>query len=257
MNSAPNPTATPTVDPERPYAVVLGGSKVSDKLAVIDNLLRVADTLIIGGGMAGLSCAWQLKKRGIRSTIYEAAQRVSGRMLTDRTTFVIAHRFSTILSADTMRRIRGYAVGLIARTEKDIQAVADEVRALGVKASYATADVAKREEVEAAEHRVHLRHPGDGTGEGADLQAVVLDHGWQVQRLRVDVNEDGFGVDEQDAVGRGDERERRRDDSEPTHRQLRVAPQGSPSRGPASLRSPASAPGRGTGGRRGRSPEGR
>jgi phosphoglycerate kinase len=40
-----------TVDPERPYAVVLGGSKVSDKLGVIDNLLEKADSLLIGGGM--------------------------------------------------------------------------------------------------------------------------------------------------------------------------------------------------------------
>jgi phosphoglycerate kinase len=36
---------------ERPYAVVLGGSKVSDKLAVIENLAGKADSLIIGGGM--------------------------------------------------------------------------------------------------------------------------------------------------------------------------------------------------------------
>ncbi|MGI8522306.1 MAG: phosphoglycerate kinase [Nocardioides sp.] len=40
-----------TVEPERPYAVVLGGSKVSDKLGVIDHLLDQADTLLIGGGM--------------------------------------------------------------------------------------------------------------------------------------------------------------------------------------------------------------
>jgi len=40
-----------TEDPERPYVVVLGGSKVSDKLGVIDNLLGKADTLLIGGGM--------------------------------------------------------------------------------------------------------------------------------------------------------------------------------------------------------------
>jgi len=40
-----------TAEPERPYVVVLGGSKVSDKLAVIDNLLGKADTLLIGGGM--------------------------------------------------------------------------------------------------------------------------------------------------------------------------------------------------------------
>jgi phosphoglycerate kinase len=40
-----------TEEPARPYVVVLGGSKVSDKLAVIDNLLGKADTLLIGGGM--------------------------------------------------------------------------------------------------------------------------------------------------------------------------------------------------------------
>ncbi|WP_328530063.1 phosphoglycerate kinase [Nocardioides sp. NBC_00368] len=40
-----------TETPERPYVVVLGGSKVSDKLGVIDNLLGKADKLLIGGGM--------------------------------------------------------------------------------------------------------------------------------------------------------------------------------------------------------------
>jgi phosphoglycerate kinase len=40
-----------TEDPARPYVVVLGGSKVSDKLGVIDNLLGKADQLLIGGGM--------------------------------------------------------------------------------------------------------------------------------------------------------------------------------------------------------------
>ncbi|WP_306369986.1 phosphoglycerate kinase [Nocardiopsis sp. CC223A] len=40
-----------TTDPQRPYAVVLGGSKVSDKLGVIDNLLGTADRILIGGGM--------------------------------------------------------------------------------------------------------------------------------------------------------------------------------------------------------------
>lgn len=40
-----------TEAPERPYVVVLGGAKVSDKLAVIDNLLEKADKLLIGGGM--------------------------------------------------------------------------------------------------------------------------------------------------------------------------------------------------------------
>jgi phosphoglycerate kinase len=40
-----------TTSPERPYVVVLGGSKVSDKLGVIDHLLPKVDKLLIGGGM--------------------------------------------------------------------------------------------------------------------------------------------------------------------------------------------------------------
>jgi phosphoglycerate kinase len=40
-----------TENPEKPYVVVLGGSKVSDKLGVIDNLLDKVDRLLIGGGM--------------------------------------------------------------------------------------------------------------------------------------------------------------------------------------------------------------
>ena len=39
-------------NPERPFVVVLGGAKVADKLAVIENLLKIADTLVVGGGMA-------------------------------------------------------------------------------------------------------------------------------------------------------------------------------------------------------------
>jgi phosphoglycerate kinase len=40
-----------TENPRRPYVVVLGGAKVSDKLAVIENLITTADTLVVGGGM--------------------------------------------------------------------------------------------------------------------------------------------------------------------------------------------------------------
>ncbi|MGJ9715464.1 phosphoglycerate kinase [Actinotignum sp. GS-2025b] len=47
-----NSLSKATADPERPYTVVLGGSKVSDKIGVIENLLDKADVLLIGGGMA-------------------------------------------------------------------------------------------------------------------------------------------------------------------------------------------------------------
>jgi phosphoglycerate kinase len=49
-----------TGDPARPYVVVLGGSKVSDKLAVIESLLPKVDTLLVGGGM----CFTFLKAQG-------------------------------------------------------------------------------------------------------------------------------------------------------------------------------------------------
>lgn len=39
-------------NPDRPFSVVLGGAKISDKIQVVENLLKIADNLLIGGGMA-------------------------------------------------------------------------------------------------------------------------------------------------------------------------------------------------------------
>jgi phosphoglycerate kinase len=58
-----------TDHPERPYAVVLGGSKVSDKLAVIDALIERADQLLIGGGMVFTFLAAQ--GHGVGSSLLE------------------------------------------------------------------------------------------------------------------------------------------------------------------------------------------
>lgn len=61
-----------TEHPDRPYAVVLGGAKVSDKLGVIGNLLGTADRLLIGGGMVFTFLAAQGKEVG--TSLLEADQ---------------------------------------------------------------------------------------------------------------------------------------------------------------------------------------
>ncbi len=59
-------------DPDRPYAVILGGSKVSDKLGVITNLLHNVDRLLVGGGMCFTFLAALGKNVG--SSLLEADQ---------------------------------------------------------------------------------------------------------------------------------------------------------------------------------------
>lgn len=61
-----------TETPERPYAVVLGGSKVSDKLGVIDHLLPNVNKLLVGGGMVFTFLAAQGHK--VASSLLEADQ---------------------------------------------------------------------------------------------------------------------------------------------------------------------------------------
>ncbi|MFO7293274.1 MAG: phosphoglycerate kinase [Actinomycetes bacterium] len=67
--------------PERPYVVVLGGAKVSDKLGVIENLLPKVDTMLVGGGM----CFTLLAARGyeVGSSLVEEDQVDSVRSLLD------------------------------------------------------------------------------------------------------------------------------------------------------------------------------
>jgi phosphoglycerate kinase len=61
-----------TENPERPYVVVLGGSKVSDKLAVIEAMLPKVDRLLVGGGMCFTFLAAQ--GHGVGNSLLEADQ---------------------------------------------------------------------------------------------------------------------------------------------------------------------------------------
>jgi len=59
-----------TENPAHPYVAILGGAKVSDKIAVIENLLTRCDTLIIGGGMANTFLA--AKGYNMQNSLVEA-----------------------------------------------------------------------------------------------------------------------------------------------------------------------------------------
>lgn len=105
-----------TENPERPYVVVLGGSKVSDKLGVIDNLIDKADALLIGGGMVFTFLAAQGYSVGtslLESDQIDVAKRyideaaTKGVDLVLPTDIVVAPEFSadavpTVVSADAM-----------------------------------------------------------------------------------------------------------------------------------------------------------
>ncbi len=105
-----------TEDPERPYAVVLGGSKVSDKLGVIDNLLGKADRLLIGGGMVftflkaqGHEVGTSLLEEDQLDTCREYLRRAeeSGVQILLPTDVVVAPEFkadapATVVAADAM-----------------------------------------------------------------------------------------------------------------------------------------------------------
>ncbi|WP_067854748.1 phosphoglycerate kinase [Nocardia shimofusensis] len=100
-----------TENTERPYAVVLGGSKVSDKLAVIEALAPKVDTLVIGGGMCftflaaqGLSVGASLLQEEMIDTCKELLERYGDVIHLPRDV-VVADKFaadaeSTIVAAD-------------------------------------------------------------------------------------------------------------------------------------------------------------
>ncbi len=60
-----------TANPEHPYIAILGGAKISDKIAVVENLLKKCDKLIIGGGMANTFLA--ARGYNMQDSLVEAA----------------------------------------------------------------------------------------------------------------------------------------------------------------------------------------
>jgi len=105
-----------TQNPERPYGVVLGGAKVSDKLGVIENLLGKVDVLAIGGGMVFTFLKAQGKEIGTSLVEAEMLEVVTGLIATAEkngvklllpTDIVVAPTFSadatpTLVSADAI-----------------------------------------------------------------------------------------------------------------------------------------------------------
>jgi phosphoglycerate kinase len=105
-----------TQNPERPYGVVLGGAKVSDKLGVIENLLGKVDVLAIGGGMVFTFLKAQGKEIGTSLVEVEMLDVVRGLIATAEkngvklvlpTDIVVAPAFAqdatpTLVSADAI-----------------------------------------------------------------------------------------------------------------------------------------------------------
>lgn len=105
-----------TIDPVRPYGVVLGGAKVSDKLAVIENLLGKVDVIAIGGGMLFTFLKAQGKEIGKSLCEDEMLDTVKGLLATAEkngvklllpTDIVVAPEFSadakpTLVNADAI-----------------------------------------------------------------------------------------------------------------------------------------------------------
>lgn len=105
-----------TQNPERPYGVVLGGAKVSDKIGVISNLLSKVDVMAIGGGMVFTFLAAQGKEIGsslvekdLIPTVQELIKQAdaAGVKLVLPTDIVVAPKFAadspaTLVSADAI-----------------------------------------------------------------------------------------------------------------------------------------------------------
>jgi phosphoglycerate kinase len=109
-----------TSSTERPYAVVLGGSKVSDKLAVIESLAEKADSLVIGGGMCftflasqGVSVGNSLLEEGMIETCRKLLE-TYGDVIHVPADIVVADKFAADATAEVVPadRIPADKIGL-------------------------------------------------------------------------------------------------------------------------------------------------
>lgn len=109
-------------DPKRPFVAVLGGAKVKDKIAVIENLLPKVDSLLIGGGMAFTF----LKAKG-----YEI-----GKSLLDETNLAFA---ATVVNAHS-DKVK-LPVDVVVASELSESASSETVAASGIPADKIGADI--------------------------------------------------------------------------------------------------------------------
>jgi phosphoglycerate kinase len=102
---------TLVADPPRPCAAIIGGAKVSSKLAAIEHLLRTVDLLVLGGGMANTflkACGVEVGKSLVEDDLLDAARRItaaaaeSGTQLLLPSDVVIADEFSAYATATTI-----------------------------------------------------------------------------------------------------------------------------------------------------------
>ncbi|MCI1936204.1 MAG: phosphoglycerate kinase [Bifidobacteriaceae bacterium] len=99
-----------TTDPERPLTVVLGGSKVSDKLGVIKNLLSKANRLVIGGGMVFTFLKAQGYEVGTSLLEEDQVETVKGYIETAKANNVEIVLPTDIVAADTFAADSAYKV---------------------------------------------------------------------------------------------------------------------------------------------------
>jgi phosphoglycerate kinase len=108
-------------EPEPPYSVILGGAKISDKLAVIENLLPRADAILVGGGMCftllaakGIGVGKSLAEPAMIERVKELLEGYDGEKIILPSDVVVAEEFKEDSPAETVyvRHIPEGTIGL-------------------------------------------------------------------------------------------------------------------------------------------------